>query len=220
MIKRILPVCMTVVFLLVFMAPAVFADEVYTIFPYQEYEFHYNSDDYDCAFLNLDTFFVEGVTDDMEFIFRFDGVDYRFGADDFNFVTITNQPVFYLGDCSGLDFMAPGTFPSTGEPYGFIWNAVSGEAVVFANNYTDAVTLDFGIDVVVLSPPASAPGENFLDLVARSIGSVFAWVGISIDALFGSNGLLHDLASLFVIGVSISAIFLGIKVIKHLIWGT
>lgn len=58
-----------------------------------------------------------------------------------------------------------------------------------------------------------------LDAVTSGITTVISWVGSVVTALVGASGALKDLLPLFAIGVAISAILLGIKVIRGLIWG-
>ena len=61
-----------------------------------------------------------------------------------------------------------------------------------------------------------------LQAVTDGISSVIGWIGTVIDALVtGGNtpGALHGLLPLFAIGISISAILLGVKMIKSLVWG-
>lgn len=58
-----------------------------------------------------------------------------------------------------------------------------------------------------------------LSSVTSGITTVIGWVGTVISAVFGASGELSDLAPLFAIGISISAIMLGIKIIKSMVWG-
>lgn len=57
-----------------------------------------------------------------------------------------------------------------------------------------------------------------LDAVTSAIGTVIEWVGTVIEALL-SGGALAPLLPLFAVGVAISAILLGVKIIKSFIWG-
>ena len=59
-----------------------------------------------------------------------------------------------------------------------------------------------------------------LSHVTDGISTVIGWIGEVIDALFGTGGQLSMLAPLFAIGVAISAIMLGVKFIKGMIWGS
>ena len=55
--------------------------------------------------------------------------------------------------------------------------------------------------------------------VTTGIGTVIGWIGTVLDAIVGSTGELAELGPLFAIGISISAIMLGIKVVRGIIWG-
>ena len=56
--------------------------------------------------------------------------------------------------------------------------------------------------------------------VTSGITTVIGWIGSVINALFAESGALSELAPLFAIGVAISAIMLGVKLIKGMIWGS
>ena len=58
-----------------------------------------------------------------------------------------------------------------------------------------------------------------LDAVTSGISSVITWVGSVITALTTTNGALNALLPLFAIGIAISAVLLGIKIIKSVVWG-
>lgn len=58
-----------------------------------------------------------------------------------------------------------------------------------------------------------------IDAVTTAIGTVIQWVGTVITALTGSTGALNALLPLFAIGIAISALLLGIKIIKSVVWG-
>lgn len=58
-----------------------------------------------------------------------------------------------------------------------------------------------------------------LELVGNGITTVIGWIADVIQAVILTDGELHVLAPLFAIGISISAILLGIKLIKSLVWG-
>lgn len=62
--------------------------------------------------------------------------------------------------------------------------------------------------------------NGMLQAVTTALGTVLDWVGTVIDALVGSDGALSALLPLFAIGVAISALLLGVKVIKSFIWGS
>lgn len=58
-----------------------------------------------------------------------------------------------------------------------------------------------------------------LEAVTSGITTVIGWVGTVIDSLLTTEGELSALLPLFAVGVAISAILLGVKVIKSFIWG-
>lgn len=58
-----------------------------------------------------------------------------------------------------------------------------------------------------------------LAAVTSAISDVIGWVGTVITALTGSGGALAPLLPLFAIGIAISAVLLGIKLIKSIVWG-
>lgn len=60
---------------------------------------------------------------------------------------------------------------------------------------------------------------TMLSLVGSGITSVIGWVSSFINELIGAEGQLAELAPLFAIGISISAILLAIRLIKSTVWG-
>lgn len=58
-----------------------------------------------------------------------------------------------------------------------------------------------------------------LEAVTSGLSTVIEWVGTVITALVGEAGALAPLLPLLAIGVAVSAVFLGIKVIRGMIWG-
>lgn len=59
-----------------------------------------------------------------------------------------------------------------------------------------------------------------LEQVTTALGTVICWVGTVVDALTGTDGQLAPLLPLMAIGISISALMLGVKAIKSFAWGT
>lgn len=55
--------------------------------------------------------------------------------------------------------------------------------------------------------------------VTSALTSVLGWIGTVITSLTSASGDLKDLLPLFAITVAVSAIMLGIKVIKGFVWG-
>lgn len=60
---------------------------------------------------------------------------------------------------------------------------------------------------------------DMLNAVTTGIETVIGWVGTVVTSLLGEAGELKELLPLFAIGVSISAILLGVKIVKSFIWG-
>lgn len=59
-----------------------------------------------------------------------------------------------------------------------------------------------------------------LEAVTSGLTTVLAWIGTVISALVTTDGELSALMPLLAIGISISVVFLGVKAIKSLVWGT
>lgn len=58
-----------------------------------------------------------------------------------------------------------------------------------------------------------------LQQVTTGITTVIGWIGTVLEAIVGESGQLAELAPLFAIGIAISAIMLGIKVVRGIVWG-
>lgn len=61
---------------------------------------------------------------------------------------------------------------------------------------------------------------SMLELVTSGITTVIEWVSKVVTAVVGEAGQLSELAPLFAIGISISAILLGVKIVRSLVWGS
>lgn len=61
--------------------------------------------------------------------------------------------------------------------------------------------------------------NGLLNAVTTGITTVIEWVGKVIDSLLTTDGKLAALLPLFAVGIAISAILLGVRVIKSFIWG-
>lgn len=59
-----------------------------------------------------------------------------------------------------------------------------------------------------------------MEAVTTALGTVISWVGTVVTALTSSDGALNALLPLMAIGISISALMLGVKAIKSFAWGT
>lgn len=58
--------------------------------------------------------------------------------------------------------------------------------------------------------------------VTSAISTVISWIGSVIQALVGNGetpGTLGALLPLFAVGIAISAVLLGVKIIKSVVWG-
>lgn len=64
-------------------------------------------------------------------------------------------------------------------------------------------------------------GTDFMTAVTDAITAVLGWIGTFIGSLLGTgtDTSLSPLLPLFAIGVAISAILLGVKMVKSIIWG-
>lgn len=58
-----------------------------------------------------------------------------------------------------------------------------------------------------------------LAAVTSGLTTVIGWVGTVVTSLVGESGELSELLPLLAIGVAISALMLGVKVIRGVIWG-
>lgn len=58
-----------------------------------------------------------------------------------------------------------------------------------------------------------------LDAVTSGLTTVIGWVGTVVDALVTTDGKLAALLPLLAIGISVSALMLGIKAVRSFIWG-
>lgn len=55
--------------------------------------------------------------------------------------------------------------------------------------------------------------------VTTGIGTVIDWIGTVVTAIVSATGELKELGPLFAIGISISAILLGVKMVRSIVWG-
>lgn len=61
---------------------------------------------------------------------------------------------------------------------------------------------------------------SMLQFVTDGIGTVIGWVATVVEAIISTDGQLFALAPLFAIGISISAILLGVKIVRSMVWGS
>lgn len=59
-----------------------------------------------------------------------------------------------------------------------------------------------------------------LEAVTTALNTVIDWVSTVVTALTSTDGKLSALLPLLAIGISISALMLGVKAIKSFAWGT
>lgn len=59
-----------------------------------------------------------------------------------------------------------------------------------------------------------------IESVTNSLGTIIDWIGTILTSLTGEAGELAALWPLMAIGIGISVLFLGVKVIKSFTWGT
>ena len=55
--------------------------------------------------------------------------------------------------------------------------------------------------------------------ITSAFQAVMQWIGLFVTALVGESGMLHDLLPVFVIGIGVSLLMLGIKAVKSMTWG-
>lgn len=58
-----------------------------------------------------------------------------------------------------------------------------------------------------------------VEAITSSLGTVVDWVGTVLTAVITDAGALHPLLPLWAIGISISALMLGIRVMRGFAWG-
>lgn len=55
--------------------------------------------------------------------------------------------------------------------------------------------------------------------VTTALGDVIGWVGTIITAITGETGELNALLPLLAVGIAVTVIFLGAKVVRKFAWG-
>lgn len=58
-----------------------------------------------------------------------------------------------------------------------------------------------------------------LDAVTSALSTVISWVGSVVSAVVGADGALRELLPLLAVGISVSALMLGVKAIRSFAWG-
>ena len=55
--------------------------------------------------------------------------------------------------------------------------------------------------------------------ITDALSTVITWFGTVMDAIIGTDGALHDAWPLLAVGIAISLVLLGIKVVRKFAWG-
>lgn len=55
--------------------------------------------------------------------------------------------------------------------------------------------------------------------VTTALGQVLDWMGEVISSLTSADGELNPLLAMFAVGIAISAVMLGIRIVRSLVWG-
>lgn len=58
-----------------------------------------------------------------------------------------------------------------------------------------------------------------LEAITAGFTTVISWMGTFITALTSTDGALQPLLGIFAIGIAVSVLFLGVKIVKSLVWG-
>ena len=66
---------------------------------------------------------------------------------------------------------------------------------------------------------AAQGGATMIQAVTTGLQTVITWCGTVIQALLGADGQLKELLPLLAIGIGISALMLGVKIIRSFAWG-
>lgn len=58
-----------------------------------------------------------------------------------------------------------------------------------------------------------------IEAVTAALSDVISWAGSVLTAVITENGALHSLLPLWAVGIAISALMLGIRVMRGFAWG-
>lgn len=58
-----------------------------------------------------------------------------------------------------------------------------------------------------------------MEAVTTAITTVLSWIGAFVDALFTTDGALGELLPFFIVGIAISGVLVGVKIVRSLVWG-
>lgn len=58
-----------------------------------------------------------------------------------------------------------------------------------------------------------------VEAITSNLTVVIGWIGTVLDAVVGAEGQLAELKGLFALGIVVSVILLGVKVLRSFTWG-
>lgn len=61
--------------------------------------------------------------------------------------------------------------------------------------------------------------NTMLESITSTLSTVISWFGTVMEAIIGSDGALNDAWPLLAVGIAISLVLLGIKVVRKFAWG-
>lgn len=61
--------------------------------------------------------------------------------------------------------------------------------------------------------------NTMLESITSTLGTVISWFGTVMEAIIGTDGALNDAWPLLTVGIAISLVLLGIKVVRKFAWG-
>ena len=61
--------------------------------------------------------------------------------------------------------------------------------------------------------------NTMLESITSTLGTVISWFGTVMQAIIGADGALNDAWPLLAVGIAISLVLLGIKVVRKFAWG-
>lgn len=61
--------------------------------------------------------------------------------------------------------------------------------------------------------------NTMLESITSTLGTVISWFGTVMEAIIGTDGALNDAWPLLAVGIAISLVLLGIKVVRKFAWG-
>ena len=64
-----------------------------------------------------------------------------------------------------------------------------------------------------------AATNTMLESITSTLGTVISWFGTVMEAIIGTDGALNDAWPLLAVGIAISLVLLGIKVVRKFAWG-